>query len=79
MENSYECFQKWMKLHTDDINFVIDTFIEKSKNESNSFCQLIDADRISVAGHSLGGRYEKSRYNTLEFINQKSLAFLMNI
>ncbi|GAB1476935.1 hypothetical protein MASR2M70_17710 [Bacillota bacterium] len=44
-----------MKLRTDDINFVIDTFIEKSTNESNSFYQLIDANRIGVAGHSLGG------------------------
>jgi fermentation-respiration switch protein FrsA (DUF1100 family) len=55
IENSYACFQRWMKLRTDDINFVIDTFIEKSMNESNSFYQLIDANRIGVAGHSLGG------------------------
>lgn len=55
IENSYACFQKWMKLRTDDINFVIDTFIEKSMNERNSFYQLIDANRIGVAGHSLGG------------------------
>ncbi|HHW30058.1 MAG TPA: hypothetical protein GXX20_00030 [Clostridiaceae bacterium] len=55
LENSYACFQKWMKLRTGDINFVIDTFIEKSVNESNSFYSLIDADRIGVAGHSLGG------------------------
>lgn len=55
IENSYSCFQKWMKLRTDDIDFVIDTFIEKSMNEGNSFYSLIDADRIGVAGHSLGG------------------------
>jgi fermentation-respiration switch protein FrsA (DUF1100 family) len=55
IENSYACFQKWMKLRTDDIHFVIDTFIEKSMNEGNSFYQLIDANRIGVAGHSLGG------------------------
>ena len=55
IDNSYACFQKWMKLRTYDINFVIDTFIEKSSNESNSFYPLIDANRIGVAGHSLGG------------------------
>jgi dienelactone hydrolase len=55
IENSYECFQKWMKLRTDDINFVIDTFIEKAANENNSFYSLIDANSIGVAGHSLGG------------------------
>lgn len=55
IENSYACFRKWMKLRTDDINFVIDTFIVKSSNNSNSFYRLIDADRIGVAGHSLGG------------------------
>ena len=55
IENSYECFQKWMNLRTEDINFVIDTFIGKSTNESNSFYSLIDANSIGVAGHSLGG------------------------
>lgn len=55
IENSFACYQKWMKLRTDDINFVIDTFIEKSMDDSNSFYQLIDADRIGIAGHSLGG------------------------
>ena len=55
IENSFACFQKWMKLRTDDINFVIDTLIEKSLNEENSFYKLIDTDKIGVAGHSLGG------------------------
>lgn len=55
MENSYRCYQKWMKLRTDDINFVIDTFIEKSSTESNSFYKFVDANSIGVAGHSLGG------------------------
>jgi dienelactone hydrolase len=55
IENSYACFQKWMKLRTDDINFVIDTFIEKSQDENDPFYQLIDTNRIGLAGHSLGG------------------------
>ena len=55
IENSYACFQKWMALRTGDINFVIDTFIQKSEKESNSFYSLIDANSLGVAGHSLGG------------------------
>ena len=55
IEKSYVLFQKWMKLRTDDIHFVIDTFKVKSMNDSNSFYSLIDADIIGVAGHSLGG------------------------
>lgn len=55
IENSYRCFQKWMKLRTDDINFVIDTFIEKSRVEESTFYRLINAEKIGVAGHSLGG------------------------
>jgi dienelactone hydrolase len=55
IEKSYEYFQKWMKIRTKDISFVIDTFIQKSVDESNSFYSLIDATSIGVAGHSLGG------------------------
>lgn len=58
IENSYACFQKWMKLRTDDINFVIDTFIDTTASEagnSEPFYRLIDASKIGVAGHSLGG------------------------
>lgn len=55
IENSFKCFQKWMKLRTDDINFIIDTIIEASDREGNSFCQLVDTNRIGIAGHSLGG------------------------
>lgn len=55
IENSYAYFQKWMILRTADINFVIDTFIQKSANNNNSLYSLIDAKSIGVAGHSLGG------------------------
>ncbi len=54
IENSYACFQKWMKLRTGDINFVIDTMVQNSAKE-HSFYSLIDADSIGVCGHSLGG------------------------
>ena len=55
IENSYACFQKWMKLRRDDMNFIIDDMIQNSVKESNAFYSLIDAKRIGTAGHSLGG------------------------
>ncbi len=55
IQQSYEYFQKWMKLRTDDINFVLDSFLAASAIEDNSFYSLIDGSRIGVAGHSLGG------------------------
>jgi len=58
IENSYACFQKWMKLRTEDINFVIYTFIQESMEENNPTYSLVKAKSIGVAGHSLGG-YDK--------------------
>ena len=55
IENSYACFKKWMKLRTEDINFVLNTFIRESVEENNSFYSLADVKNIGVAGHSLGG------------------------
>lgn len=55
IEKSYEYFQKWMKLRTEDINFVIDSFIQKAAEESGSIYSLVDVTSIGVAGHSLGG------------------------
>lgn len=55
IENSFELFQKWMKLRMEDLNFVIDTFIESAKEANNSFYSLINVEKIGVAGHSLGG------------------------
>lgn len=52
MESSLACFQKWMKIRTDDINFVIDYCLEETDDPVFS---LIDPARIGVAGHSLGG------------------------
>lgn len=55
IENSYALFQKWMKLRTEDINFVLDTFIRNAAEDGNSFYALINVKNIGVAGHSLGG------------------------
>ena len=55
IEKSFTNFQKWMALRTGDINFVVDTFIERAEKENDSFYPLIDTENIGVIGHSLGG------------------------
>lgn len=56
VEQLYEITQKWMKLRTDDMNFVIETIIEKSQNDAEaSVYHYINKDKIGVFGHSMGG------------------------
>lgn len=51
----YENSLAWMELRTGDENFVLDTILEKAnKGEEDPFC-LIDADKIGLMGHSMGG------------------------
>jgi len=53
---SYELYQKWMKLRTDDITFVIDELkIRKNEHGLEEVYQMIDFHNIGVIGHSLGG------------------------
>ena len=48
--------QAWMDLRTADINFVLDTVLEKAANpEQGSVYGLIDPTRIGLMGHSMGG------------------------
>lgn len=57
LKQSLPHFEKWMDLRTGDINFVLDTVIERVSEESGelSVYGLIDPSRICVMGHSLGG------------------------
>jgi len=55
VEERYGLFQKWMKLRTDDMNFVIDTILKKTKSENDTAYRLINPDQIGVFGHSMGG------------------------
>lgn len=55
IEEAYGLIQKWMKLRTDDMNFVIDTILEKSKSDNNPIYQQINTNKIGVFGHSMGG------------------------
>ncbi|MEH7097478.1 alpha/beta hydrolase family protein [Neobacillus vireti] len=54
-EELYGLIQKWMKLRTDDMNFVIDTILKKAKSDQNPIYQQINTDKIGVFGHSMGG------------------------
>jgi dienelactone hydrolase len=54
-EEEYGLIQKWMKLRTDDMNFVIDTILEKAKSGNDPIYQQINTEKIGVFGHSMGG------------------------
>ncbi len=55
-QQSYEYYQKWMKIRTGDINFVIDEILAKAEsNNADTVYKLVDGTRIGVMGHSLGG------------------------
>lgn len=54
-EELYGLIQKWMKLRTDDMNFVIDTIVHKAKTDTNPMYQQINTEKIGVFGHSMGG------------------------
>lgn len=56
LQQSYVYYEKWMKIRTDDINFIIDTVISEieDSNESKVY-KSVDIERIGVMGHSLGG------------------------
>ncbi|MFT9819723.1 alpha/beta hydrolase family protein [Lysinibacillus sp. NPDC056185] len=54
-EERYNIIQKWMKLRTDDMNFVIDTILTKTKSDNDPIYQHINTEKIGVFGHSMGG------------------------
>ncbi|MEN1985641.1 alpha/beta hydrolase family protein [Paenibacillus hubeiensis] len=51
----FELTQKWMKLRTDDMDFVIDTILEQAEQKKDSLYECIDIQKIGVFGHSMGG------------------------
>ncbi len=55
-KEDFNLTKKWMKLRTEDMNFVVDTIIKNAKgNGSGPVYKLIDTDKIGLMGHSLGG------------------------
>ncbi len=55
-QQSFAYYQQWMSLRTDDMNFVIDTVLDKAEDATAGMpYSLVDGTRIGVMGHSLGG------------------------
>lgn len=54
-KEQFEIYNKWMDLRTDDIDFVLDIILENTENNSAEVYGLIDANKIGLMGHSLGG------------------------
>ncbi len=53
---SYEYYQNWMDVRTDDIDFVIERVLAEAGNEqADAAYNLVDTSRIGVMGHSIGG------------------------
>ena len=54
-QQSFLYYQKWLRVRTSDINFVIDTILKNVVSGSGGMYPLVDVERIAVMGHSLGG------------------------
>ncbi len=55
-EEVYNTTREWMKLRTDDENFVIDTILKEGESDKADFLfSIINPERIGLMGHSLGG------------------------
>jgi dienelactone hydrolase len=56
IQKSYKYYQKWMNIRTGDINYVLDyILLEVKNNTADKVYKLVDAEKIGVMGHSLGG------------------------
>jgi len=51
----FKIIQKWMKLRTEDISFVIDTIVNNTAINNDPIYQQINTEKIAVFGHSMGG------------------------
>lgn len=55
-ETVFGLTHKWLEVRTQDMNFVLDTIIENTKDtDSDEVYQLIDTNKVGLIGHSLGG------------------------
>lgn len=54
-QRSDRYYRKWMDVRTSDLNFAIDTILEMKSKDADLVYQRVDAARIGVMGHSLGG------------------------
>ncbi len=55
-EEIYQMEQEWMSIRVPDMEFVLDTILEKAENPTeDAVYQMIDKEHIGLAGHSMGG------------------------
>ena len=54
-QQSLAYYQEWMAIRTGDINFVLDTILQQAADGAPAVYGLVDAEKIGVMGHSLGG------------------------
>jgi dienelactone hydrolase len=53
---SHGYYQKWMRIRTGDINFVVDHALSRAVSDNpDPVFALVDVTQIGVMGHSLGG------------------------
>src|SRR5690606_38626425 len=55
IEESLAYYQKWLAVRTGDINFVLDTILNRVAAGQDGVYGLIDGAKIGLIGHSLGG------------------------
>jgi alpha/beta superfamily hydrolase len=54
IENSLECFRRWMKIRTEDMDAAINYLTDQAEEGEKDF-SFLDPDAIGAGGHSLGG------------------------
>lgn len=54
-QQSYAYYQKWLRVRVADINFVLDTILNRVAADADGIYRIIDIHKIGVMGHSLGG------------------------
>ena len=54
-EKIYTLTHEWLKLRSDDINFVLETILENRIENADYVYNIIDTEKIGLTGHSLGG------------------------
>lgn len=55
IQQSLAYYQKWLAVRTGDINFVLDTVLNRAAAGHDGVYALIDSEKIGLIGHSLGG------------------------
>lgn len=54
-EEKLALYQDWIKIRTGDVNFVLDTILQKAAKREEGAFACVDTEHIGLFGHSLGG------------------------